>query len=114
MDKAIPLREARCQRGRWVLDAEAKAIQQICLDEQFGRVVDLLLGCSPETLSSVIVTGLGKSGVIGQKIAATLTSTGTPAYFLHPVEAMHGDLGRVRKQDVVILLSHSRHNREVV
>ena len=63
---------------------------------------------------TVVVSGLGKSGLIGQKLSATLASTGTPSHFLHPTEAMHGDLGRVRKNDAVLLLSFGGNTQEVV
>src|SRR6266545_4208887 len=80
------------------------------LDEHFERAVELLRGCS----GRVIVTGMGKSGLIGRKIAATLASTGTPAYFLHPAEGVHGDLGMVARGDVVLALSNSGETDEVL
>ena len=91
--------------ARRVLETEAAAILGLVstLDHRFERVVELLLGCR----GRVIVTGIGKSGIICRKIAATLASTGTPAFFLHPAEAVHGDLGVIHAEDVVIALSHS-------
>src|SRR5262249_56305282 len=82
-----------------VLRLEAQAILDLCprLDERFARAVAMLHGCS----GRVIVTGMGKSGLVGRKIAATLASTGTPAYFLHPAEGVHGDLGMIARGDVV-------------
>ena len=73
------------------------------LDGDFDRAVELLYACK----GRVVVTGIGKSGIIGKKIAATLTSTGTPALFLHPAEGVHGDLGIVRRGDAVIAISYS-------
>ena len=80
------------------------------LDERFEEAVEVLRGCG----GRVIVTGMGKSGLIGRKIAATLASTGTPAYFLHPAEGVHGDLGMVARGDVVVALSNSGETDEVL
>jgi len=98
--------------ARRVLETEAAAILALVprLDERFDRAVDLLLGCR----GRVILTGMGKSGIICQKIAATLTSTGTPAQFLHPAEAIHGDLGVIQSDDVVIALSYSGETAETL
>jgi arabinose-5-phosphate isomerase len=98
--------------ARKVLQTEAAAILSLVerLDERFERAVRLLLDCR----GRVIVTGMGKSGIICQKIAATLSSTGTPAHFLHPAEAVHGDLGVVQADDVVLALSHSGETEEVL
>ena len=95
-----------------VFRLEAEAILGLIpkLDERFERAVELLRGCS----GRVIVTGMGKSGLIGRKIAATLASTGTPAYFLHPAEGVHGDLGMVARGDVVLALSNSGETDEVL
>lgn len=79
------------------------------MDEAFSKVVDLLV----DHRGTVIVCGMGKSGLVGAKIAATLTSTGTPCVFLHPAEAMHGDLGIVRNGDIVILISNSGETEEI-
>ncbi len=79
----------------------------------FERAVDLVASCT-ESRGRVVVTGMGKSGIIAQKIAATLSSTGTPALFLHPAEALHGDLGMLAKGDVVIALSASGETEELV
>jgi arabinose-5-phosphate isomerase len=80
------------------------------LDGAFERALELLLGCA----GRVVVTGLGKSGLIGQKISATFASTGTPSLFLHPVEALHGDLGRIVKGDVVLAVSYSGESPELL
>src|SRR5690606_18341692 len=80
------------------------------LDERFCRAVDALLGCR----GSVIASGMGKAGLIAQKIAATLSSTGTRSHWLHPAEAVHGDLGRIRSDDVMLMFSQSGETEEVV
>lgn len=98
--------------ARKVLQTEAAAILALVdrLDERFERAVRLLLECR----GRVIVTGMGKSGIICRKIAATLTSTGTPAFFLHPAEAIHGDLGVLQSEDVIVALSHSGETDELL
>ena len=80
------------------------------MDENFVNAVSLILNCT----GRVVVTGMGKSGHIGLKIAATLASTGTPAFFMHPAEASHGDLGMVTQDDVVLALSNSGESEELV
>ena len=80
------------------------------LDASFDRAVELLHGCA----GRVIVTGMGKSGIIARKVAATLASTGTPAHFLHPAEGVHGDLGMVARGDVVVALSNSGETEEML
>jgi arabinose-5-phosphate isomerase len=100
-----------------VLSVEADAISRVRLDEQFHAAVDLLASAgdtAPARIGTVVVSGLGKSGLIGRKISATLASTGTPSHFIHPVEAMHGDLGRVIRGDTVLLLSFGGNTEEVV
>jgi arabinose-5-phosphate isomerase len=98
--------------ARKVLEIEAAAILGLvqCLDHHFEQAVALVDGCR----GRVIVTGMGKSGIICRKIAATLTSTGTPAFFLHPADAIHGDLGALQAEDVVIALSYSGETDEVL
>jgi arabinose-5-phosphate isomerase len=98
--------------ARQVLETEAQAILGLIpqLSASFVDAVDLLHACQ----GRVIVSGMGKSGIISHKIAATLSSTGTSAFFLHPAEAIHGDLGAVRKEDVVLALSHSGETAELV
>ena len=98
--------------ARKVLETEAAAILALVarLDGTFERAVELLRCCR----GRVILTGMGKSGIICQKIAATLTSTGTPALFLHPAEAIHGDIGVVQPDDVVVALSYSGETDEIL
>ena len=98
-------------RGRRVLRMEREALEEVerRLDQSFADAVDLLAVCD----GRVIVAGVGKSGLVGRKIAATFTSTGTPATFLHPVESLHGDLGIVGPSDVAILLSKSGETEEL-
>lgn len=91
------------------MEADAVRLQSQSLNETFIRACDLILNCQ----GRVVVTGMGKSGHIGNKIAATLASTGTPAFFVHPGEASHGDLGMITRGDVVIALSNSGETSEV-
>jgi arabinose-5-phosphate isomerase len=97
--------------ARKVLQTEAAAVLALVdrVDEQFARAVELIRHCK----GRVIVTGMGKSGIICRKIAATLASTGTPAFFLHPAEAVHGDLGVIQADDVVIAMSYSGETEEL-
>ncbi len=99
------------QEGKGILLQEAQAIRLMSerLDENFSRAIDLMLACT----GKIIISGMGKSGIIGQKIAATLSSTGTTAIFLHPAEAAHGDLGVVSEGDTVICLSKSGMTEEL-
>ncbi len=98
--------------ARRVLEIEAEAIRDLIprLDGNFDRAVETLFNCA----GRVVVTGMGKSGLIGQKISATLSSTGTPSLYLHPAEATHGDLGRIVKGDVVLVLSSSGETTELL
>lgn len=98
--------------ARRVLELEARAILDLIprLDAGFDRAVEVLQACK----GRVIVTGMGKSGLIGAKIAATFSSTGTPSLFLHPAEAVHGDIGMVVTGDVVLAISHSGETEELV
>ena len=100
------------QIGKYVLETEAKAVNTLAsrLDESFAKEVELLL----QTKTRVIVTGMGKAGNVGRKIAATLASCGTPAIFIHPAEAGHGDLGMIIKEDILIAISYSGETRELV
>lgn len=99
------------QEARRVLRIEAESILQLLdkLDDRFTQAVESILRCK----GRVIVTGIGKSGLIGKKIVATLTSTGTPAIFLHPVEGLHGDIGIVTKDDILIAISNSGDTYEI-
>ncbi len=98
--------------GRQVLSIEAAAVQTLSmrLDDSFLQALEVILRCE----GRVIVSGMGKSGHIARKIAATMSSTGTPAYFVHPAEASHGDLGMVTSQDVFIALSYSGESEELM
>ncbi len=98
--------------GLSVLEIEARSISELHskIDDQFVEACLMLLNCS----GRVVVTGMGKSGHIGRKIAATLASTGTPSFFLHPAEASHGDLGMITANDVVFALSYSGETSEVI
>lgn len=98
-------------RAQEVLQIEADGILAVIeqLSSDFDRAIDLIMACP----TRLIITGIGKSGIIGQKIAATLNSTGTPSIFLHPVEAMHGDLGIVDPHDVVLAISYSGETSEL-
>ena len=100
------------EQARRTLGIEAQAIEQVAarLDERFEEAVQLLL----QAEGHAIVCGIGKSGAIGRKLASTLASTGTAAFFLHPAEAIHGDLGMVTGQDVVIVLSQSGETEEIL
>ena len=98
--------------ARKVIAAEAEAINSVqpIVDASFGKAVEMIYNCR----GSVIVSGIGKAGIIGQKISATLASTGTPSHFLHPAEAVHGDLGRLRKGDIVLILSYGGETDEII
>ena len=104
--------DAALAEGRKVLAAEISALQAIrqTLDRRFSAVVARLARCR----GRVATCGMGKAGIIAQKIAATLSSTGTPAFFLHPADALHGDLGMLRKGDAVLVLSNSGESEEIV
>jgi len=97
--------------ARKVIKAEAEAIASVTpiVDVSFAEAAGMIYNCT----GSCIVSGIGKAGIIGQKISATMASTGTPSHFLHPVEAVHGDLGRLRKDDIVIVLSYGGETDEV-
>ena len=98
--------------GRRALEIERDALNALLprIDAHFSRACELMLACR----GRVVVTGMGKSGHVGNKIAATLASTGTPAFFVHPGEASHGDLGMITRQDVVLALSYSGETAEVL
>ncbi len=98
------------ERMRAVLAAEAAAISAVRVDEYFVRAVEVMLACQ----GKIITTGIGKAGYIANKFAATLCSTATPAVFVHPAEAAHGDLGLVDTHDVLIAFSTSGKSREVL
>jgi arabinose-5-phosphate isomerase len=98
--------------ARRVLKIEAQAIQDVFarLDATFEKAVDILFACK----GRVVVTGMGKSGLIGRKISATLSSTGTPSFFLHPADALHGDLGMLARGDSVLAVSYGGETEEII
>ena len=98
-------------RAKAVLDTEIQGLAAVRdkLDASFVRALEMLAGCT----GRVVVTGLDKSGLVGRKIAATFSSTGTPAFFLHPVEGAHGDLGMIRREDMVLAISNSGETDEL-
>jgi arabinose-5-phosphate isomerase len=100
------------ETARRVIEIESQALADLAarLDDSVDGALDLLAGCE----GRVIVTGMGKSGIVAQKIAATLSSTGRPAYFMHPAEALHGDLGMIVAGDVLLALSNSGETEEIV
>ncbi len=100
------------ETARRVLAIEARAIEEVKarLDATFAKAVDVLLACK----GRVAVTGMGKSGLIGRKISATLSSTGTPSFFLHPAEALHGDLGMLARGDVMLAVSYGGETEEII
>lgn len=101
-----------CQKGKEVLESAIQSIQKLIprIDEHFAAACDLILNCK----GRVAVIGIGKSGHISKKIAATLSSTGTPSYFVHPSEAGHGDLGMIVRGDVALMLSNSGETPEML
>src|SRR5881398_777175 len=102
--------------GENVVRIEAEALRALAdriagpMAQAFNRAVEMIYGCA----GRVVVTGMGKSGIIARKIAATLSSTGTPSLFMHPVDALHGDLGMLAKGDVVVALSASGETEEIL
>ncbi|MDH3670181.1 MAG: KpsF/GutQ family sugar-phosphate isomerase [Gammaproteobacteria bacterium] len=101
-----------CEHGREVVALEAKAVAALAnrIDEGFVRACELILACK----GRVVIVGVGKSGHIGGKVAATLASTGTPAFFVHPGEASHGDLGMITPEDIVLAISNSGESKEIL
>jgi arabinose-5-phosphate isomerase len=100
------------ETGRRVLRIEAQALQDVLerLDSSFERAVELLLCCK----GRVVVTGMGKSGLIGRKVSGTLSSTGTPSFFLHPAEALHGDLGMLARGDALLAITYGGETEEIL
>ncbi|RKX59523.1 MAG: KpsF/GutQ family sugar-phosphate isomerase [Thermodesulfobacteriota bacterium] len=98
-------------RAKEILEIEKQGLEEVIknLDEAFEKAIDLIL----ESKGRVVVSGIGKSGLIGRKISATLSSTGTPSFFLHPVEALHGDLGMVTQDDILLAISYSGNTLEI-
>ncbi len=112
ISNSAPVLNSLVERGRAVLRSERGAIERLIagLDETFAQAVTQVLACR----GSVVVSGMGKAGIVGQKLSASLCSTGTPSRFLHPAEAVHGDVGGVRSDDLVLLLSTSGETEEVL
>jgi arabinose-5-phosphate isomerase len=100
------------ETARRVLKIEAQAIQDVLarLDASFEKAVEIVFGCK----GRVVVTGMGKSGLIGRKISATFSSTGTPSFFLHPAEALHGDLGMLARGDALLAVSYGGETQEII
>jgi arabinose-5-phosphate isomerase len=111
-DGASSAAHASLAHARRVLEIEAAAIQALAdrLDDGFARAIERIAACA----GKVVVTGMGKSGHVCRKIAATLASTGTPAFFLHAAEALHGDLGMVERKDLVLAISNSGETQEIL
>jgi len=109
--KVVPLKEI-LRHAKEVIRIEAEAVEGLLdrIDESFVRAVEIIMSCT----GRVVVTGIGKSGLVGRKIVATLISTGTPAAFLHPVEGLHGDLGMVSSQDILLAISNSGETTEII
>ncbi|MDI1353128.1 MAG: SIS domain-containing protein, partial [bacterium] len=101
-----------CALGLAVIETEAQAVFELTqrIDANFEKACTLLLACK----GRIVVTGMGKSGHIANKLAATFSSTGSPAFFMHPGEASHGDLGMITRQDTVVAISHSGNTSEIV
>lgn len=100
------------EQARKVLEIEYRAVKELMskLDKNFEQAIELIYSCH----GRVVVVGIGKSGLIGRKISATLASTGTPSFFLHPAEGVHGDIGMVMKDDVILAISYSGENMEML
>lgn len=107
----VKTKDSAIETARRVLDTESSAVRSLIdkLDDNFSRAVDIIY----DATGKVVVTGMGKSGIICQKIASTLASTGTPSFFLHPAEGVHGDLGMIMKNDVLLALSNSGETDEL-
>ncbi|MDI6600647.1 MAG: SIS domain-containing protein [Thermoanaerobacteraceae bacterium] len=100
------------ERAQYVLRTEAKSIEKVIssLDDNIEKAINLIYNCK----GKLVITGLGKSGHIGKKLAATFSSTGTPSFFVHAAEALHGDLGMITKDDVVLAISNSGETKELL
>ncbi len=112
MPASDPRSKQRLSRAAEVIRLEARTIAGLeqRLGDGFLRAIDMILGCE----GLVVVAGVGKAGLVGQKISATLASTGTPSLFIHPTEALHGDLGRIRPRDILFLISNSGESAETI
>ena len=112
MTESAPLDDSLRQFAQQVIDAEASAVKGLgaSVDDAFEKAVRLLVDCP----GSVLVSGIGKAGHVARKLSASFSSTGTPSHFLNPAEALHGDIGSVRKGDVVLILSYSGESDEIL
>src|SRR5688572_22067064 len=99
---------------RDIIDREIEGIRNIPVDESIEKAIGLIFNAVHQNKGKVVVSGLGKAGQIGHNIATTLSSTGTPAIFLHPTEAQHGDLGMIQKDDILFLISNSGKTKEIL
>ena len=107
----MPNKTAKLQaRAHQILEQESNAVKNIPIDGSIIRAVNLILKCN----GKVVTSGMGKAGIIAQKVSATFSSTGTPSVFLHPGEAQHGDLGMLSKEDVLVLFTNSGRTREII
>lgn len=97
-----------------LLEQEAKAILSIPVSEEYNKAVDLIIANVHEKKGKLVISGMGKAGQIGQNMATTFCSTGTPAIFLHPSEAQHGDLGILQDNDLLLLITNSGKTREII
>jgi len=97
-----------------LIKKELKAIQNIPIDNSIGQAIDLIFQAVHVQKGKVVVSGMGKAGQIGYNIATTLSSTGTPAVFMHPAEAQHGDLGMLQEEDILLLISNSGRTEEII
>jgi arabinose-5-phosphate isomerase len=102
--------DRKIERARAILEIESRAIANIPLDKNLLTAVDAILHCK----GKVVTSGMGKAGIIAQKVASTFSSTGTPSVFLHPGEAQHGDLGMLGKDDILLMFSNSGKTREAI
>lgn len=102
--------DTRLKRARQVLEIESEAVKNIPVDGSLLKAVDLIVKCR----GKVVTSGMGKTGIIARKVASTFSSTGTPALYLHPGEAQHGDLGMLGRDDLLIVFSNSGKTREVI
>lgn len=97
-----------------ILEREASAVRAIPIGDDYARAIELIVGHVHEKRGRLITSGMGKAGQIAENIATTFSSTGTPAFFLHPAEAQHGDLGIIRENDLLLLISNSGKTREIL
>lgn len=102
------------QTMRQILDAESEAIKNIPVTDQYVKAVEMIVNATAKKHGKLVTSGMGKAGQIAMNIATTFSSTGTPAIYLHPSEAQHGDLGVIQPDDILLLVSNSGHTREII